>query len=283
MLTRAQYSTPKNPNLPLLIFREGAPTNKLINVTNKEKEQFLSVMKYGHKSKNATEKPYLSAKKNIDEETQCNNNGPILIPGVKLVNQPALHPVLIGRRISSYTYSRYSESDDSDNDDDEGNKRLLQQVVVADCTGCGKTHSFRPKKYFQHTIHGIYCGQYKDNVRTVKNKEVVSKTISNTSSSSKQSNGNSRRHHRHHTKRITALKERTPPPGLIDLKIVEVEEEEKEEVEEEVEEASLLLPTDLSTSFSPPPPPPPSLHPAAVHDPPPPRTLLRPALGVNSS
>ena len=59
MLTRAQYSTPKNPNLPLIIYREGEPVSKLIKLCdNGEQEQFLKVM-----STSVSEKTHISKRK----------------------------------------------------------------------------------------------------------------------------------------------------------------------------------------------------------------------------
>ena len=165
MLTRAQYSTPKNPDFPLIIFREGEPINKLVNVAEREKEQFLSIMKSTTK-----ERPSLSKKKrNISTQ---GHNGTIAIPGVKLVENPAVFSCaseinghIRSRRRRNQSHSHSSHSDDGDSDSDTGIISISNRLV-ADCTGCGKTHAFRPKKYFQHKIHDVYCGQYKDNVRT---------------------------------------------------------------------------------------------------------------------
>lgn len=73
-LTRAQAKkTLKNPVCPLIIFREGETVNSLLNLTEGEKEHFLSVMQ--------------STKE--DDTKLKKKDGAITIPGVKLVEYPA--------------------------------------------------------------------------------------------------------------------------------------------------------------------------------------------------
>ena len=133
---------------------------------------------------------FLLSKINNEETTTSpeHDHASIIIPKVKLVEDPALHfhlstknrrrssrTISINKNInnncrgtrSSKNMSRNMLTSESSHSDSDSEAISSAQSVrfVADCSGCGKTHSFRGKKYFQHTVRSIYCGQYKENVR----------------------------------------------------------------------------------------------------------------------
>jgi hypothetical protein len=136
ILTRSQYSTPKNPEWPLIIQREGEDINSLIKVKDGEKDEFLAAMRFMEKLTTPRKQKLCErSTRPIDQQ-----DDDITIPGVRLVVDPACHTR--NTRTSSII-------------------ETSSKCLVADCTGCGKTCRFRPAKNNQHNVRQFFCGQYK--------------------------------------------------------------------------------------------------------------------------